>query len=404
MPGKKCPLCNQGVSDQLFEKITGIWKAKEAEQKELAKRKKDFFQEQKEGKRKLALEKRQMMKDQKEQIETRVKAETKKFEAKIKAFDQEKKKIQDRADKKILAAVKSAEQRAKAQYQTQMKEQLQKSVSKEVKKATAKLSAEKRKSDQTLASTLRQIPTLQAQVRNLQRQLKNKTTPQLEGLLYEETLMAALQKEFPGDKFKNTGKGGDILHDVVFQGDPSGVIVYECKKVSHWSGAHVDQTATAKSFRNADFGILVTNAVKKGTTGFFIEKGVIVVNPGGVLAIANVLRDQLLKMAQLKLSKAEREEAIGNTLKYLQGPEFKNSLDVIIRKAIELNEDLKKEYDDHMKNWKKRQDSLKVVYLSATKVKTTTLALISGKKPEGSELDAKPFSLLPELKETREQK
>ncbi len=407
MPNEKCPLCKQPVSDELFDKITGIWKAREAQEKELAQKKKVFLEEQKKSRQQWAIDKKKLIAEQKAQFAEKVKASTEKYEARIKGFELEKKKIQVKADKKILLAVKNAERIAKAQVKVQMKAQMEKSVASQVKKATTKLVEDKKKTDNTLAATLKQMSTLQTnsaiqqkKISSLERQLKNKSTPQLEGLLYEDTLMEALQKEFPNDKFKNTGKGGDILQDIIYHNEPSGIIIYECKKVSHWSGAHVEQTATAKIQRHADFGILVTNAQKKGTSGFFLEKGVIVVDPGGVLALATILREQLVKMSQLKLSKAEREKAISDTFEYLQGPEFKNSLDVIIRKAIELNEDLKKEHDDHIKMWIKRQETLKVVYLNASKVKTTTFSLMSGKeKAHEIELETKPFPLLTELKE-----
>jgi len=44
---KKCPLCNQSVSEELYEKITGVWKAREEQEKELAKKKKEFLEKQK---------------------------------------------------------------------------------------------------------------------------------------------------------------------------------------------------------------------------------------------------------------------------------------------------------------------------------------------------------------------
>lgn len=404
MAEKKCPLCNQPVSEQLFEKITGIWKEREKQEKALNEKKKLLLKQQKENQRKFEEQKKRLIKDQKEKVEEQVKEKAKKYEIALKNFGKEKKKIKERADKRILAAVKDVERKERAKYQSQMKEQLKKSLDIGVKKSTAKLLAEKKKMNNTLESTRKQMATLQsnsskqqAKIDSLERQLKNKTTPQLEGLLYEDTLTAALQKEFPGDKLKNTGKGGDILHDVVFDKEVVGIIVYECKKVSHWSGSHLDQTVEAKISRKADFAVLVTNVNKKGTSGFFIEKGVVVVNPGGVLAIATILREQLMKIAQLKLSKVQKNEAIEATLKYLESPEYKNSLDTVIRKTVEMYDDLQKEYQDHLKAWRKRHDSLKVVYLNASQVKERTFALLAGRKSE--ELEIKPFPALPELKE-----
>ena len=49
MSKRKCPLCNQPVSDQLFEKITGIWREREKQERELLERKKEFLKQQKES-------------------------------------------------------------------------------------------------------------------------------------------------------------------------------------------------------------------------------------------------------------------------------------------------------------------------------------------------------------------
>jgi len=64
----------------------------------------------------------------------------------------------------------------------------------------------------------------------LQNQLKKQTTPQVEGLLYEDKLLEALQNQFPDDKFQHTGKGGDIIQSIIHKNNPVGIIVYECKK------------------------------------------------------------------------------------------------------------------------------------------------------------------------------
>jgi hypothetical protein len=405
---KKCPLCNQSVSEELYEKITGVWKAREEQEKELAKKKKEFLEKQKKQNSKFQAEKKKFIADQKSKVEARVKAKTEKYEKALKQFNVEKQRIQERADKNILLAVKSVEKREKEKYQSQLKANIKASVAVEVKKSTSKILAEKRKSDLSLDSARRQMSTLhiqstkqQTKISDLERQLKNKTTPQLEGLLYEDKLTEALKKEFPADHLKNTGKGGDVLHDVVYEGEVRGIIVYECKKVKSWSGSHLEQTAKAKLSRKADFAILVTNANKKGTSGFFVEKDVIVVNPGGVIAIANILRKQLLEISHLKLTNSQRDEAIGNTVKYLQSSEYRNSLDVVIRKTVEMHEDLKKESQDHLKMWKKRHESLKTVYLSTAQVKEKTLSLLAGH--EQNEGEIKPFPALPNLSESEVQ-
>ena len=123
---------------------------------------------------------------------------------------------------------------------------------------------------------------------------------------------------------------------------------------------------------------------------------VIVVSPGGVLAITGILRDQVIKIARLKLTKSQKQEAVEQTMKYLQGAEFKNSLELVIKKTVEMYDDLKDECKDHIKIWKRRHDALKSVYLHTSRVQRRTINLIAG-KPMDVDASLNPFPALPDL-------
>lgn len=403
----KCPLCKQAVSEELFERITGIWRERRAAEKKFKEQEKELFKQQKELKNQLESERKKLKIEQKVVIEQKLAEKSKKFDVQLQRLEKEKNAIKERFDKKIAGAVKLAEARARREVNSALKEKMRETIKAQVQKATMKTQEGLVRATRTIEATRKQMSTLQQQnlkqqnrIRNLETQLKNQTTPQLEGFLYEDKLIEALQKDFPHDKFVHTGKGGDILHYVILQKNEVGLIVYECKRVGHWYSAHVEQAYTAKIQRKADYAVLVTNATKKGAGGFFIEKGVIVISPGGILALAVVLRDQIINIAQLKLTKSQREEAIEKTMEYLQGAEFKNSLELIIRKTVEMYEDLKKECHDHVKGWKKRYEALKSVYTNTAQVQGKTTALISGKHDFSKEiLIAQPFPALPDLSE-----
>jgi hypothetical protein len=403
----KCPLCKQSVSEELFERITGIWKERRAAEKRFKEQEKELIKEKKEAKKQFEIEKKKLKADQKAIIEEKLAEKTRSYDIKLQRLENAKNKLKEQIDKKIALAIKSAERKAKKDISQELKNKMQESVNKEVKKATSKMQKDIIRANQSREAIMKQMSTLKGQndkqqekIKNLQTQLENQTTPQLEGLLYEDQLIEALIKEFPKDKFTHTGKGGDILQEIILEARVAGIIIYECKKVTHWQNSHVEQAFDAKLQRKADYAILVTNATKKDTKGFFVERGVIVVNPGGVLAIANILRDQIIRIAQLKLTQAQKDEAIEETLKYLQGAEFKNSLEAVIRHTIEMYDDLKKECYDHVKIWKKRHDSLKNVYTHTAQVRVRTTALVSGKSKVLEEvLDIQPFPALPDLTE-----
>lgn len=403
----KCPLCKQTVSEELFEKITGIWRERRVAEKRFKEQERELVKQKKDIQKQFETEKKRLKAEQKNVIEQKLAEKVKKYDSQIQKIEKEKNMIKEQFEKKIANAVKSAEVKAKREINKVLKEKMQQSIKEQVEKATLKTQRNLLRATQTIEATRKQMSTLQSQnlkqqdrIKNLETQLKNQTTPQLEGLLYEDKLIEALQKDFPHDKFIHTGKGGDILHQIMLDNKTIGLIIYECKRVSHWQSAHAEQAYAAKIQRKADYAILVTNATKKGSGGFFIEKGVIVVSPGGVLAIAVILREQIIKITQLKLTHAQREEAIEKTMEYLQGAEFKNCLDLVIRKTVEMYEDLKKECQDHVKLWKRRYDSLKNVYTNTTQVQTKTMALIVGKVDTAKEaLDIQPFPALPDLTE-----
>lgn len=400
----KCPLCKQPVSEELFEKITGIWKERRAAEKRFKEQEKELVRQKKETEKQLEAEKKRLRTEQKSIIEQKLIDKTKKYDDKLQKMEIERNKLKERFDKRIAIAIKTAEAKAKREINQELKVKMQSSIKKEVEKVAAKTQKSLFRANQTIEATRKQMTTLQAQnmkqqerIKNLETQLKNQTTPQLEGLLYEDQLLEALKREFVEDKFEHTGKGGDIIQIIILDNKSVGTIVFECKRVGQWQTAHAEQAANAKIQRKACYALLVTNASKKGGGGFFVEKGVIVVHPGGVLAITRILREQLLEIARMKLTQAQREEAIEKVYEYLQGAEFKNSIDIVIRKTIEMYEDLKKECQDHIKVWEKRYETLKLIHLNSAAVKVKTRALISGKTVQTEELAIPEFPALPDL-------
>jgi hypothetical protein len=296
------------------------------------------------------------------------------------------------ARKQEVARFKLLEKRLRDSFKNQIRRERRR-VKEQLKKAKESGVLQERKRyeqlERSFRSTLTQMKTMQRElherdvrIRELEKQLERQTTPQIEGLLYEEELAKELKKHFPEDDIKHTGKGGDVLQNVMWRQERAGLIVYECKRVKHYSTKHVRQAAEAKKKRGADFAVLVTSAMKKGTQGFFMEKGVIVTHPAGVLSVASILRGQIVQIARMKLGRLQRDEAIRRTLEYLEGPEFSNSIDSIIQESISVYEKLKDEIKKHMIMWKERYAAYQKIYQEATTVKRVSKDLLSGEKPK----------------------
>jgi hypothetical protein len=399
------------VSSSLYRKITGIWEERkrllEKIKEDKAKLRKNIREEKKRLRREAAKFRKQKAHIVKQAVERR----TKQLEFKIETLRRREKQIernaQDKIRKATLQAHAQAQKLAKLRlnsFKRQLRASVRDRLRKERERGARKVESRYRSLKNTFHATLiqmraknTQIQEQAKQIRELERQLEKQTTSQLEGYLDEHTLTTALKRWFPEDEIQHKGKGGDVIHSIVRKGRQVGLIVYECKRVKHYSAGHVKQAAEAKEKRKADFAILVTNAMKKGTQGFYTERGVIVVHTAGLQSILNILRSQIIQIAEMKLGQQERDKAIRMTLEYLEGPEFSNSMDSIIQESISLWRDLMREVKEHITAWKKRDRSYKKVHEQALTVKTKSKALLSGEPEYKKLITTDTLPALPEL-------
>ncbi len=407
----ECPLCHQPVSISLYNQITGIWaerkkkmaqiKIKEAK---LKKDKKDLLNKMKEQQIRL---KKQSEKTK----QIALKKADGQFKRKLKILKTKSSKIEEKAQKKIEKAIRIAHQKAQKEalaslytFKKQSKIEIKTKVKEEKRKTQEEAKQRYRKWQISLESATKRISTMsveskeqRARIKELEEQIKKQTTPQIEGLLYEITLIKELKKHFRNDVFDHEGKKGDVVHHILDKHNVEiGKIVYECKRVKKYDKKFITQAFEAKQIRKADFAILVTTVMKPKTQGFFAEKGVLIVHPAGVISLVSILRDQIIKIAQMKLGQEARDKAIKHTLKYLQSSEFSNSIEAITEEAINSYKELAIEVRKHLDGWKRRYGYYTKIYTEAIKVKDATATALSG-QVEKKRVEEANF---PQLQET----
>ena len=402
MPVYNCPLCKQTVTRKLYEEITGIWKEREKQLQALKTKEKALEKKVKDAKLKFDKEKVKIQKSFDANLKQELKKQQAGFKKEIlaekKKLEETKKKIEESYTKKLATATKKAVLEEKKKQKEQLKilqDKLKKDASDRLSKEKIKLEKDKKKleREQKLqkdrnVKLLKQYQSLQTKsekqlqsankkITSLEEQLKKNQTPQMLGLLEEKVFLEKLKAEFPQDEFDHTGKGGDIVHYIKGKDANIGIIVYELKKVATFSSKHILQARKAKETREADYGILITNAKRsKKDTGFSMEKGVIIIHPAGALVLISILRDNIINIAKLKLSKTEREKTIKAVLEYIQGPVFANSIEGIIQDSIDLHTSLTKEVTDHIKNWEFRFEKYKRINTSANKIDSKVVRLL----------------------------
>lgn len=410
-----CPLCHQPVSATLYQKITGIW----TERKKLLVRVKEEraklrgqIQEEKARLRQARID---FSRKRSELVRNAVLKKTRRLQSQLMALKKEERRIKEYSELRLQRAIKSEHDKAKKQANRIAQVEIMKwrrenraFLRDQIKRARESARASEREKYHNarykLDMTLRQMKTQdmklrerQERIRQLERQLREHTTPQMEGLLYEKALIQQLKKQFPEDKFVHEGKAGDVLHFVMNKDWKAGVIVYECKRVQHYFSKYVLQTLAAKEKRQADYAILVTNAMKKGTQGFCVEKDVLIVHATGVVSLASVLRSDIIRIAEMKLGKEERDQVVKLTMEYLQGPEFTNSMSAIVGETISLYQDLTDEMKRHIATWRKRYNSYSKIHREALVVRNTTKEVLSGNDEYRDALVESNFPALPDI-------
>jgi hypothetical protein len=269
----------------------------------------------------------------------------------------------------------------KEQHLRHQKAQLQAKLSKardEARRAEAAgIRKERDRTQRILAGRDKEIQALQEQLKRL----KKGTTPQTDGLEFEDRLYARLRREFSDDRIVHEGKGGDILHTVLVDGKAAGLILYECKRCKRIQSDHVEQATRDKRSRQADFAILVTTGTRRGYTGLANDGPVLVVSPLGVIALAGLLRAQLLQMSRARLSRSQKEKVAAQALEYITGPMFKGPLEDAITRTRKARGLLEKEAKAHLQVWQERWDLYQTVDMDLASLSHNSERISHGEKP-----------------------
>lgn len=284
-----------------------------------------------------------------------------------------------------LAAQAREGRRQLREQQAAFARQLATEVKRGVEKGVKKQQVELRKSQNKLAQLENSLKLsadryqkASEEITRLKKQIEQGITPQIEGLLEEHNLLAKLEELYPQDQFAHPGKGGDILQTVVDHGKEVGLILYECKKVKTFSAAHVEQTKRARSQREADFAVLVTNAFPKKKQHYFVEKDVFVISPVSVEPISYTLRESLVRMAMLKLSNQAKQEAVQRVYDYLSSSDYNTKMKEVAGSLMELGADLKTEIEAHGRIWKKRYAAYRGLFVDIGGVDHQLRTLVHG--------------------------
>lgn len=197
---------------------------------------------------------------------------------------------------------------------------------------------------------------LSTKVDELQRALEKKTAEEL-GEGAEIDLFEALKAEFEGDKIERINKGqpgADILHTVMHNDKPCGLIIYDSKNHKAWRTEFVTKLASDKMAAKAEHAILSTHKFPAGDRQLTQQDGVIIASPARVVAVAQIVRSHMVQSNTLRLSAEERGQKTAALYAFITSEQCAALFARIDAHAEDLLEMQVKEKKAHDQVWKRQ--------------------------------------------------
>ena len=204
---------------------------------------------------------------------------------------------------------------------------------------------------------------LRQKLEDLTRKLEGKSAHEL-GEGSEIDLFEQLRDAFQGDHIQRVPKGvngADVIHEVVHNGRVCGKIIYDAKNRDSWQNGFATKLKADKLAQAADHAVLSSNKFPKDKSQIHAQDGVIVANPARVLVIAEILREQIVRMHELRASKEAREEKTVALYAFVTSDHFKQLLEQVEAQAGKILELDSKEQEAHRRVWDQRGKLIRTI-------------------------------------------
>ena len=196
---------------------------------------------------------------------------------------------------------------------------------------------------------------------------------QLQGEVQETALEEILRNSFPFDVISEVGKGvrgADCIQLVRNNfGQECGKIIYESKRTENFGADWIEKFKKDMRSTGADIAVLVTKTMPKDLDCFGIKEGVWICTFDEVKALANVLRDGIIRVYNSTKNQQNKGDKMHLLYDYLTSNEFSEQWKAIREGFVAMKMSIIKERDAMEKLWKAREKQLEKVLLNAAHVK-----------------------------------
>ncbi|HEY8689328.1 MAG TPA: DUF2130 domain-containing protein [Chitinophagaceae bacterium] len=352
------------------------------QQQELEKQQREF-EEKKQNENKLFAEKLQK---EKQKIETELQEQLRKsisgdYENQLKMLQQAN---QDNEEKLKLSRQKELEflkkeqelKNKEADLEIQVQKRLQEervSVTEQIRKQEIEKNSLKETEFQMKMKELEKQLEDQKKLTEEMRRKQDQGSMQLQGEVQELALESILRNAFPFDIITEVGKGvrgADCIHIVRNNfGQECGKIIYESKRTENFGGDWIEKLKKDMRSTGAEIAVLVTKTMPKDMDCFGLKEGVWVCTFGEVKAMANVLRDGIVRVFTSAKGQENKGDKMHLLYDYLTSNEFSEQWKAIREGFLAMKTGIQRERDSMERLWKAREKQLEKVLLNSAHVK-----------------------------------
>jgi hypothetical protein len=222
------------------------------------------------------------------------------------------------------------------------------------------------------------LEKMKEQVEDLKRKMEQGSM-QVQGEVQELELRELLEHQFRHDSIEEvlTGaNGADVLqlvHDRL--GRLCGTIAYESKRTKAFSDKWVEKLKEDMHRHKAEVGVIVTEAMPKDMSTMGLRDGVFVCSFREVGALAQVLRQSVLRIAEVRAQEENKDDKAHQLYSYFTSPEFKRRMQVIVEGYSVMKQQLEAEKRLMQKQWAARDKQLNALVDSATELQGSILGI-----------------------------
>ncbi len=348
----------KGKINKVYQQKEIELKQKEIEFEEKRKRENEIFQE------KLAKERQTIQ----QEIQSKVNEE---FKLKLIAQEEElnanAKKLQDFQQKEIEMErykrnIAEREKNMEFEFEKKMnsmKSEMEEQISKRIFSQSQFQIAEKDK----------QIEDMKKQVEVMKRKA-DQGSMQLQGEVQELAIEEFLKENYPLDQIeeiKKGARGGDCLQIVNTRIHLNcGTIYYESKRTKDFSPGWIEKFKSDMRTKNADLGVLVTQAMPKDLDRLGLMDGIWICTFEEFKGLSLVLRENIIKVNHVTKMEENKGDKMELLYSFLTSNEFKMQIDGIVEGFTQMNNDLIKEKSAMNRMWAQREKQIQKVLLNTT--------------------------------------